>query len=312
MTVAVAVVSWNTRELLATCLDSLQPDSDVGRAQVTVVDNASSDGSADLVAEHYPWVRLIRAQTNLGYGAAVNAGVADVDARFVAAANADLRFEPGAIAALLDAAARTPRAGAFAPQLIAPDGSTQHSVHPFPTVHGGLLLSTGLARIGPIARRMALEGHLDTRTERDVDWAHGAFLLVRRAAWDAVGGFDAEQWLYAEDLDLCWRLRRAGARTRYVPAARVRHAISAATASRWDEHERALRTQRAAYAWLLHRRGVAYARAVALAHLAGPVVRARLLREGWRRERERRYAAMHRTGLQARAQLERHRRGDDR
>jgi N-acetylglucosaminyl-diphospho-decaprenol L-rhamnosyltransferase len=177
-------------------------------------------------------------------------------------------------------------------------------------VRGGLLLSSGLARAAPIARRMALEGHLDPDVERDVDWAHGAFLLVRREAWDTVGGFDAGQWLYAEDLDLCWRLRREGWRTRYVATARVEHAISAATSSRWDEDERALRTQRAAYAWLLHRRGAAYTRAVALAHLAGPSVRARLLREGWRREREQRYVAMHRTGLESRVALEGYRRGE--
>jgi len=309
--VAIAVVSWNTRELLAACLDSLRGDHDAGRASVTVVDNASGDGSADLVADAYPWVRLLRAERNLGYGPAVNRALEDTDSAFVAAANADLRFAPDAITALLDAARRNPRAGAFAPRLVGPDGATQHSVHPFPSLHGGLLLSSGLARLGPIARRLPLEGHLNPALERDVDWAHGALLLVRREAWVQVGGFDPEQWLYAEDLDLCWRLRKAGWRTRYVPSARVDHAISAATASRWDEHERALRTQRAAYAWLLRRRGAAYTRAVALAHLAGPAARARLLREGWRRERERHYVAMHRAGLEPRAALERHRRGDD-
>ncbi len=309
--VALAVVSWNTRDLLAACLDSLHADHEAGRADVTVIDNASDDGSAELVAQAYPWVRLIRADRNLGYGPAVNQALAGAEAGFVAAANADLRFAPDTLAQLLAAAERAPRAGAFAPRLIAPDGATQHSVHPFPTVRSGLLLSTGLAYVGPIARRLPLEGHWDPDVERDVDWAHGALLLVRRDAWDAVAGFDPEQWLYAEDIDLCWRLRRAGWRTRYVPAARVDHAVSAATASRWDEHERALRTQRATYAWLAHRRGGRYARAVAFSHLVGPAARARLRREGWRRERERRYAAMHRTGLESRAILERHRRGDD-
>ncbi len=306
--IAISVVSWNTRALLADCLDSLHADYAAGRVAVTVVDNASSDGSADLVAERFPWVRLIRAERNLGYGAAANLALADADAELLAVANADLRFEPDAIAALLDAAARNATAGALAPQLIGPGGRPQHSLHPFPTVGLGVLLSTGLARA--LGRRLALEGQVDFTTERDVDWAHGALLVVRATAWRAVGGFDPEQWLYAEDLDLCWRLRRAGWRTRYVPSARVHHAVSAATGSRWDEDERALRTQRATYAWLLQRRGGTYTRAVALAHLAGPAVRSRLLREGWQRERERRYVAMHRTGLESTAALERHRRGE--
>ncbi len=236
---------------------------------------------------------------------------------FLAAANADVALEPGALGALLTAAAHHPEAGSFAPRLLRPDGSTQHSVHPFPTVRTGLLLSSGLARRGRTARRLPLEGHWDPDVERTVDWAHGAFLLVRRKAWDAVGGFDPAQWLYAEDLDLAWRLRRRGWTTRYVPGARVRHAVSAATGERWSAEERAVRTQRSAYAWALERRGPVRARATALAHLAGPAARAALLRPAARvapgryaerAARQRAWAAMHRTGLEPRAALQEHRR----
>jgi len=315
--VAIAVVSWNTASLLDRCLVSLRPEHEAGRAEVWVVDNASTDGSAAMVAAGHPWVTLAANAENLGFGPAVNSVAASTQTPFLAAANADVALAPGALAALLDAAGRHPRAGAFAPRLISPGGATQHSVHPFPTAGTGLLLSTGLARWGPVARRLPLEGHWDPALARDVDWAHGAFLLVRRAAWDAVGGFDAEQWLYAEDLDLGWRLRRAGWTTRYVPAARVDHAVAAATAGRWDAHERAVRTQRSAYAWMLARRGAPATRATALAHLAGPAVRAALLgagarvaseRWGARAATQRRYVAMHRTGLESRAALEAHHR----
>lgn len=315
--VVIAVVSWNTAILLDRCLASLRPEYEAGRAEVWVVDNASADGSAAMVAADHSWVTLAASQENLGFGPAVNHVAARTRAPFLAAANADVALASGALEALLDAARRHPRAGAFAPRLVTPGGATQHSVHPFPTVRTGLLLSTGLAQRGGAARRLPLEGHWDPTRARDVDWAHGAFLLVRRAAWDAVGGFDPEQWLYAEDLDLGWRLRRAGWTTRYVPEARVAHAVAAATAGRWDEQERAVRTQRSAYAWMLARRGAAATRATALAHLAGPAVRSALLgagfrlapgRWGARAATQRRYVAMHRTGLEPHAALEAHRR----
>lgn len=314
--VAIAVVSYNTRELLDRCLHSLRADAEAGRAEVWVVDNGSSDGSPDLVAAGHPWVRLHAAGENLGYGPAVNLVAARTRTPFLAAANADLRVHDGALDALLAAAERAPRAGAFAPRLLVPGGATQHTVHPFPTLGLALLLSTGLATRRPWAARLPMEGHWDPDAERDVDWAHGAFLLVRRAAWDAVGGFDAGQWLYAEDLDLCWRLRRAGWTTRYVPAARVDHAVSAATAGRWDDAERAVRTQRSAYAWMLARRGAAYTRLNALLNLAGPALRASAdaagariapARFAARRDVQRRYVAMHRTGLEPAAALRGHR-----
>lgn len=315
--VAVAVVSWNTRERLDRCLESLHADHRAGRADVWVVDNASTDGSAAMVAERHPWVRLEALHENVGYGAAVNLVAGRTRMAFVAAANSDLELEPEALTVLLAAADAHPGVGAFAPRLLLPDGATQHSLHPFPTVRTGLLLSSGAARIGRVARSLPLHGHLDPERAREVDWAHGAFLLVRRTAWEAVGGFDPDQWLYAEDLDLAWRLSRAGWRTRYVPEARIAHAVSAATATRWDEHERAVRTQRSAYAWMLARRGLAVTRATALAHLAGPLLRSRALAVAARVRRgtfaaradvQRRYVAMHRTGLEPRAALEAHRR----
>ena len=96
-----------------------------------------------------------------------------------------------------------------------------------------------------------------------IDWAHGAFVLVRREAFDAVGGFDTDQWMYAEDLDLAWRLARAGRPTRFVPAARVRHEVAAATSQRFADDERAAQHMAAAQDWMARRRGRAVARAYA-------------------------------------------------
>lgn len=310
--VAVAVISWNTRDLLDACLESLRPDHESGLAEVWVVDNASTDGSAAMVAERHPWVRLQRAARNLGYGPAVNVVVAATRTDFVAPANADLRFEPGALQALVDAAARHPEAGVLAPRLVTPDGRTQHSVHPFPSIRVGLATSLGLTRFPAVARALVMEGHWDAGVERRVDWAHGALVVVPRAAWDAIGGFDPDQWLYAEDLDLCWRLARARRPTWFIPAAVVHHHVSASAAQTWDRRDRMIRTQRSAYAWVTARQGTRRARALSAANLVGLLPRfvaARIAatlmpaRFGGARDRLGTYVAMHRTGLEPGAAL---------
>jgi N-acetylglucosaminyl-diphospho-decaprenol L-rhamnosyltransferase len=298
VTVAVAVVSWNTRELLRACLESLRRDADAGLAEVWVVDNASSDGSAEMVRSAFRWARLLALDENVGFGPAVNRVAAQTDAAWIAPANADVAVEPGALHALLQAGERDPAAGAVAPRLILPDGATQHSVYRFPTVPFTAAFNAGLYRVSRRAREaMLLEGMWDPSRPRVVDWAIAALLVVRRPAWDAAGGFDQGQWLYAEDLDLGWRLARAGWHTRYEPAARVRHHASAATKQAWGD-ERTARWQRATYAWMLRRRGVARTRSAAALNVGGALARAALLPRA--RRANLRWARLHRMGLELR------------
>lgn len=310
---AVAVVSWNTRDLLGAALDSLRADADpdAGLAEVWVVDNASTDGSAAFVRDAYPWVHLIAADANLGYGPAVNLVGRRTAAPWIAAANADIAFTPGSLAALVDAGARAPAAGALAPRLLAPDGSTQHSVHAFPTPLVTLVFNLGVWRALPGAgERLCLHGQWDSSRPREVDWAHGALLLLRRAAWEEIGGFDDDQWLYAEDLDICWRLARAGWTTRYEPGATVHHAISAATRTASWGNDREVRAQASAYAWMERQFGRTRARACATINLSGALVRwapaavaARLDPAGHAdaRDRRREYVRMHATGFARRS-----------
>jgi len=272
--VAVAVVSWNLRERLDACLRSLRADHEAGRAEVWVVDNASEDGSAELVRDEHPWARLIALGENRGYGPAVNLVARRTATPWVAPANADLRLEPDALRTLLGAGAAHPHAGVLAPRLLLAGGRTQHSVHPFPAVPTTLAVNLGVAhRLARLGERLCLEGRWNTERERDVPWAHGALLLVRRTAWEQVGGFDDAMWFYAEDLDLCWRLHRAGWATRYVPAARVHHDHSAAARAAWGE-ERLVRSQAAAYAWMRRRRGAGRTLAVAALNAGVPALRA--------------------------------------
>ena len=305
--VAIAVVSWNTRALLERCLESMRADAEAGRAQVWVVDNASEDGSAELVRERFAWAELIASERNLGFGTAVNEVASRTSTPWLAPANADIELEPGALEALLAAGAAHPEAGALAPTLIVPDGSIQHSVHPFPSLRLALAFNAGLPAVVPgLGDRLCLERRWDPTRDRVIDWAHGAFVLVRREAFDAVGGFDTDQWMYAEDLDLGWRLARAGRPTRFVPAARVRHEVAAATSQQFADDERAAQHMAAAQDWMARRRGRAVARAYAGINALGSAVRLAALaplarlwpgRFAERRALEARYLRLHGAGL---------------
>lgn len=304
--VAIAVVSFNTREPLAICLQSMAAEVEDGRATVWVVDNGSRDGSVEMVRDRFAWAELIEPAANLGYGAAVNLVVERTDAPWIVAANADIALEPGALDALLAAGDAHPGAGALAPALILGDGSFQHSVHAFPSPWLSLAHVLGLARVWPgLGDRLCLNGHWDAAREREVEWAHGACLLLRRDAFEAAGGFDPRQWMYAEDLDLAWRLRALGAPTRYVPAARVSHTLGAATAVAFAERRAGLEME-AAYDWLARRRGIAVARLHAAINVVGGGVRLAVLalaaivrpqRFAISRERELRYLRLHARGF---------------
>jgi N-acetylglucosaminyl-diphospho-decaprenol L-rhamnosyltransferase len=271
--VTIAVVSWNTRDLLETCLRSIAPEVDARRAEVWVVDNDSSDGSPDMVEAQFPWARLVRSGANLGFGRAVNLVAGCTAAPWIAPANADIELTPGALETLLTAGEEDPRAGCLAPRLILPDGSTQPSVQRFPSLWLTLRANMRLRRLpSRLGRRLADSAYWDPDRPDRVEWATGAFLLVRRSAWRRVSGFDESQWMYAEDLDLCWRLAQAGWATRYVPTAVAHHHHAAAAVKAFGgDSERRRREIVATYRWLAQRRGVANAWAVAVVNLAGAV-----------------------------------------
>ena len=307
--VAVAIVSWNTRELLRRCLVSLEREARSGFARVCVVDNGSSDGSPEMVRADFDWVRLLETGENLGFGRAANLALADGAEPWVAPSNADIALAPGALRALVEAAKASPSAGLIAPRLVMPDGRTQHSVHSFPSIPLGLALHLGLVwLIPPLGDRLCMEGRWNPDRARAVDWAHGAFLLAPRAAFEAVGGFDARQWMYAEDLDLAWRLRQDGWSCRYAPNAVIHHEVSAATSLAFADG-RLERHVEAAFDWMARRRGPGVARTYAVINWLGSAFRALALRAPARllggrfanaRERSRRFAELYRREVRRR------------
>ena len=223
--VDVGVVTYNTRDLSVDALRRLV-DSDQGcRLRVLVRDNASSDGTADAIARLVPEAELDAGTENLGFAAGMNRLIDRSDAPFFLALNADAWPEPGAIGRLLTAATAHPRAAAVAPRIERPDGALEHSTLPFPSVRIAALLATGAHRLLPPARRAALllEGEWAHDRARDVEWAVGAALLMRRQALAELGGFDERYFMYSEDVEWCWRAHRQGWTIWFEPGALVRH-----------------------------------------------------------------------------------------
>ncbi|MGV0625016.1 glycosyltransferase family 2 protein [Mycolicibacter minnesotensis] len=204
--------------------------------QVVMADNGSTDGAPEEAVQRYPNVRLLRTGSNLGYGGAVNAAVALLDAEgdgprgeFVIVANPDVQWGPGSIEALLDAAARWPQAATLGPLIREPDGSVYPSARHLPSlIRGGMHAVVGpLWPNNPWTRAYRQE-RLEP-SERSVGWLSGACLLVRRSAFEAIEGFDERYFLYMEDVDLGDRLAKAGWLNVYVPSAEVLHQKGHAT-----------------------------------------------------------------------------------
>jgi len=217
----VVVVSYRCRELLRSCLTSIADYAPAGTT-TWVVDNASRDGTVELVRERFPTVRLLVNDRNHGFAAATNAGICEGSAPYVLALNPDVELRPGTLDVLLDLMRERPEVGIAGCRLERPDGSFDHaSRRSFPTPLGALGHLSGVgrrARGGPFAQYRA------PSVERGrVDAVNGAFMLLRREALEGVGLFDEGYWMYMEDLDLCFRFAEAGWTTWYEPGATAVH-----------------------------------------------------------------------------------------
>lgn len=201
--------------------------------QVVLADNGSTDGAPQEAVQRYSNVELLVTGANLGYGGAVNRAVSrltdDECGEFLIVANPDVQWGPGSIDALLDAAARWPQAATLGPLIREPDGSVYPSARHLPSlIRGGMHAVVGPVWPNNPWTRAYRQERLEP-SERPVGWLSGACLLVRRAAFDAIGGFDERYFLYMEDVDLGDRLAKAGWLNVYVPAAEVLHQKGHAT-----------------------------------------------------------------------------------
>ena len=231
--VSVIVVSFNTRDLLRECLASLREECarfpEGLSAEILVVDNASRDGSVDMVAAEFSGpgvpVRLIRSDVNLGFGVANNRAIQAAQGRYLVLLNSDAFFHPGALARAIAHIESDPSAGAGGARLVGRDGAGQPAARMFPTILRDAFVLTGLASRFPRSRffSAAERTWADPSVPADVDWVTGAFMILRREALVASGLFDPAFFLYCEEVDLCRRVKAAGFHVRYWPDIVVTH-----------------------------------------------------------------------------------------
>ena len=226
MDLTVAIINYNTRDHLRRCLDTMPEQVRGEPLKVVVIDNASPDNSAAMVATQYrSRVELVANRANVGFARAANQALARSTTRYLLVLNADIEVTEEALEALYDFMEDTPEAGLAGARLVDAEGNLQYSCRSFYTAQAILWRRTPLGKLMPNHR--CLRDHLmldwDHEDERTVDWLQGACLMMRREAMEQIGGMDERFFLYFEDVDLARRMAEAGWGVHYVPQAEMTH-----------------------------------------------------------------------------------------
>ncbi len=230
--VSIVIVSYNSRDAISECLTSMEHAGSAAATETIVVDNASSDGTPDVIRRRFPWVRLAANAANLGYARAVNQGVGLSSGRYVLILNPDVTVRAGSIDGLVRFMDSHGDAGMSASKLLNPDGTLQYSCRRFYTFLTLLLRRSFLGKIFRNSRAVAdyLMLDYDHEESRPVDWIIGACMMVRREALRDIGLMDERFFLYFEDVDWCYRTWQGGWRVYYVAESVMVHRHTRASA----------------------------------------------------------------------------------
>lgn len=223
--VSIVIVSFNTREVLRECLETVRRESAGIAVETFVVDNVSRDESADMVERDFPEVKLIRSDVNLGFAAANNRAFALATGKYVVILNSDAFLQPGSLRLSIEHMNNEPEVGLGSGRQVGRDGSWQPSPRMFPSLLNDVLTLSGLAAKFPQSRFFGRQDHTwETQDQpMNTDWICGAYGIIRRTALLEVGFFDENFFLYFEEVDLCRRLKAAGYVIRYWPDVVIVH-----------------------------------------------------------------------------------------
>ena len=223
--ISIIIVSWNAKEFLDECLQSIYKKALSCKLQTIVVDNASTDGAPDLVIEKYPQVNLIRNSENLGFAKANNVGIKKSTGRYVCLINSDAIVLEDCLELMCNYMNEKPKIGVLGPKVLNPDGSLQPTCREFPTFWKNICRAVALDKFFPKSKIFGGYYMMNWShgTVREVDYLSGCFMMVRRSAIDQVGLLDDSFFFYAEDKDWCKRFWRAGWKVVYFPQAKAIH-----------------------------------------------------------------------------------------
>jgi N-acetylglucosaminyl-diphospho-decaprenol L-rhamnosyltransferase len=253
--VSIIVVSHNARHYVERSLSELRRSGH----ELILVDSASADGTVEMARERFPDVRILTCDDNGGYGAAANAGIEIASGRWLLVMNGDAWPVAGAVDALVDFGETRPGAGIVGPRLVNPDGSLQPSVRGFPTLWRLATEYLFLRWFAPGTRALNsfYGAGFDHESIRDAEFLVGAVLLIRRDALDEVGAFDTSFFMFNEEVDLCYRVLRAGMHVVFFPGAEFAHVGGASTRPVWPAMYREQLRSHLRFLWKHH--GPAYA-----------------------------------------------------
>lgn len=228
---SVTICSWNTKEDLFKCLESLHAIRDEARFEVVVVDNNSADGSPLMVRENFPWVRLYVMNRNYGFTGGQNWALAHRKAPHALLLNSDTVVHPGAFRKLLDYAYKHPDVGIIGPRLLNPDGTLQFSCRRFPNPVAALFRNTPIGKLFPNNRFSREYLMMDMAHDKpaEVDWVSGAAQFGRLELIQKIGLLDDKYFMFCEDIDWCWRCWKAGYKVVYLPESVITHAVGKST-----------------------------------------------------------------------------------
>ena len=239
--VSVVIASWNGAGHLCRCLESLRAHTTSAELELIVVDNASADGTREMLARSFPDARVISNLENAGFARACNQGMAAATGELLLLLNSDTYVEDDVVGrSALHLLAR-PHAGMLGCELRFPHGRRQHTANRRLSIRRSLVERLWLYRLLPAGRRgeYLLGGYWEGNREIEVDWLAGAFMLLRRELFGQSGGLDERFWMYGEDSEWCMRLRRMGHRILYAPAVGTVYHVGAASSDlMWTEKER--------------------------------------------------------------------------
>lgn len=223
-TLSIVIVNWNSKDHLRRCLETIASTCADLLPIVIIVDGASFDGCAEMLAGEFPTVAFIQSPYNIGFGRCNNLGFAEVNTDKVLLLNPDTELRASAVARLLQVLDETPGAGVVSPRLLNSDGSLQTScVQAFPTPLNQALDCDFLRNLFPASRLWGTAEAFQSKSPVDVEMLSGACMALRSETFRKLGGFRAEFFMYGEDVDLCYRAKKAGLRNIYVPDAEVVH-----------------------------------------------------------------------------------------
>jgi N-acetylglucosaminyl-diphospho-decaprenol L-rhamnosyltransferase len=273
----VVIVSYNGRQLLQACLDSLAAEAKSLAVRVIVVDNDSRDGTSTMVRERYPLVDLIPSGGNLGFARAANIGLRLTTSDNLLVLNPDTEVPAGALTSCIAALEARPHVGILGCKLVKADGTLDHACkRGFPTPLSALAYLSGISRRRPRSRALGgyTAAHLSDDDVGFVDAVNGAFMLLRRSALEEVGLLDEAYWMYGEDLDWCYRFWEKGWAVLYWPRVTVLHVKGGITG-----RHRSLRTNHAFHRsmWLFYRKHYASHRSTILNAAVWTAIWARLI-----------------------------------